>query len=103
VEFKLRGTVEKWILRQPLKGLLPESVLQRTKSKFWQGAGVGELLADHAENIITNDDFRRERRLPNGWGLNSKEELLYYRLFCEHFGEVGDLRWMGRTKGAPEI
>jgi asparagine synthase (glutamine-hydrolysing) len=102
VELKLRGTVEKWILRQPLKGLLPESVLQRTKSKFWQGAGVGELLSDHAEKIITNDDFRRERQLPNKWTLNSKEELLYYRLFRGHFGELDDLSWMGRTKGAPQ-
>lgn len=99
VEFKLKGTVEKWILREALKGLLPECVLERTKSKFWQGAGVGELLAEYAENNISDSDFRQERRLPNAWNLNTKEELLYYRLFREHFGESGDLSWMGRTKG----
>jgi asparagine synthase (glutamine-hydrolysing) len=101
VEFKLRGTVEKWILRQPLRGLLPESVLERTKSKFWQGAGVGELLAEHAEKNVSDNDFQHERQLLNGWTLNTKEELLYYRLFGEHFGEVEDLTWMGRTKSAP--
>jgi asparagine synthase (glutamine-hydrolysing) len=98
VELKLRGPVEKWILRQALKGLLPETVLDRTKCKFWQGAGVGELLAEHADKTISDGDFRQERELPNGWILNSKEELLYYRIFRERLGEFGDLSWMGRTK-----
>jgi len=100
VEYKLHGTVEKWILRQALKGLLPDAVLERTKSKFWQGAGVGDLLARHAEKHVSNRDFRRERRLPNGWTLASKEELLYYRLFHEHFGNLDNLEWMGRSKTA---
>jgi hypothetical protein len=27
------------------------------------------------------EEFRRERSLPNGWVLNTKEELMYYRVF----------------------
>jgi asparagine synthase (glutamine-hydrolysing) len=50
---------------------------------------------------ISDQDFQRERTLPNGWKLNSKEELMYYRIFKEHFGEVHNLDWMGRTKGVP--
>ena len=100
-EFKLRDGVEKWILRRALDGALPEWVLNRTKSKFWEGAGVGELLAEYAEGQISDADFRAERTLANGWTLNTKEELLYYRIFREHFGELKDLAWMGRTKGAP--
>jgi asparagine synthase (glutamine-hydrolysing) len=101
-EYKLRGGVEKWILRRALDGLLPERVLRRTKAKFWQGTGLGDLLAQHAQQRVRDDAFRRERLLPNGWTLRSKEELLYYRVFREHFGELQDLAWMGRTKGAPE-
>jgi hypothetical protein len=41
-------------------------------------------------------------RRGNGWSLNTKEELLYYPIFREHFGELSDLAWMGRTKGAPQ-
>lgn len=100
-EFKLRDGVEKWILRQALVGLLPDSVLWRTKAKFWEGAGVQEVLAQHAESVVSDRDFRQERVLPNGWRLNSKEELFYYRVFREHFGTLLDLTWMGRTKGAP--
>ncbi|MBN1451064.1 MAG: hypothetical protein JW963_08630 [Anaerolineales bacterium] len=93
--------VEKWILRKAVEDIVPESVLWRPKAKFWQGAGVQELLSEYAESTVSDADFQRERILPNGWKLNSKEELMYYRIFKEHFGELSQLDWMGRTKGAP--
>ena len=99
-ECKLRDGVEKWILRRAVAGLLPDHVLNRRKAKFWEGAGVSEQLAAYAEERISSGDFHRERRLPNGWELNSKEELMYYRIFREHFGDLDELSWMGRTKGA---
>lgn len=98
---KLRDGVEKWILRKAMEGTLPDSVLWRTKAKFWQGAGVEDFLARHAEEKISDADFNRERTLPNGARLNTKEELFYYRIFRERFGEFDDLAWMGRTKGSP--
>jgi asparagine synthase (glutamine-hydrolysing) len=101
VEYKLHNRVEKWILREAVSGSLPDIVLNRPKAKFWQGAGVKDLLAQHAEEKVSDADFSRERRLPNGWLLNSKEELLYYRIFCEQLGQFTDLSWMGRTKGVP--
>jgi asparagine synthase (glutamine-hydrolysing) len=104
--FKLRREgemVEKWILRQALADALPDEVLWRRKAKFWQGAGVGDVLTQYAEEQITDEEFGRERILPNGWRLNTKEELMYYRIFREHFGELSNLSWMGRTKGAPRV
>ncbi len=93
--------IEKWILRKAVDGLVPDSILWRPKAKFWQGAGVRELLHDYALDAISDADFTRERNLPNGWQLNSKEELMYYRIFREYFGDLDNLDWMGRTKGAP--
>ncbi len=101
VEYKIANGVEKWILRQAAEGLLPKTALYRTKSKFWEGAGVCDLFARHAEQRITDNEFMRERTLSNGWTINSKEELLYYRIFKYHFGNLPNLSWMGRTKGAP--
>ncbi len=101
VEYKLHNGVEKWILRQAMAGALPDAVLNRPKAKFWQGAGVQDLLEQHAEEQISDADFSREQKLPNGWLLNSKEELLYYRIFCEQLGQFTDLNWVGRTKGVP--
>jgi len=101
IEYKLHGRVEKWILRRAMEGALPEQVLNRQKAKFWEGAGVADLLAQYADETIDDAQFSRERTLPGGWVLNSKEELMYYRIFREHFGDINNLRWMGRTKGAP--
>lgn len=92
---------EKWILRKAVEDAVPADVLWRPKAKFWQGAGIQELLAEHAASTISDAEFKNERMLPNGWKLNSKEELMYYRVFKEHFGELPQLDWMGRTKGAP--
>lgn len=100
VALKLHNGVEKWILRKAVSDLLPASIVNRPKAKFWQGAGVESLLAEHAEKQISDGDFYRGRHLPNGWSLNTKEELFYYRIFCTHFGHLDELDWMGRTKGA---
>jgi asparagine synthase (glutamine-hydrolysing) len=100
-DLKLRNGVEKWILREAMQGTLPDAILWRPKAKFWQGAGVEDFLARHAEGQITDADFAHERILPNGLQLNTKEELYYYRIFRERFGEFDNLSWMGRTKGSP--
>ena len=92
--------VEKWILRRAMDGLLPEEVLTRTKAKFWQGAGVGEQLHAHAEEMISEAEFAAERDLGDGVVLNTKEELLYYRIFKSLFGSDVDATLVGRTKGA---
>lgn len=101
-EFKIHNGTEKWILRQAMKNILPEKILNRTKVKFWEGAGVGELLSDYANSKITNYDFQSERVLKNGWILNTKEELMYYRIFQEYYGNLENFDWMGRTKNSPK-
>ncbi len=93
--------IEKFILRKALEGILPDSVVWRKKTKFWQGTGLGETLAEHAEHAVTQSDFESERVLPNGWVLNTKEELYYYRIFKNHFDTLDKMDWMGRTKSAP--
>ena len=103
-EFKLKPgnpPIEKWILRKALENDLPESVLWRKKAKFWEGSGVGDMLSKYAEGKISDSDFKSQRMIRKDWKLNTKEELLYYRFFNEHFGQLEDLSWMGRTKGAP--
>lgn len=100
-KYKIVEGLEKWILRQAVSDLLPESIVLRKKAKFWEGAGVEKRLADYTGAHVSDSDFHRERRLPNGIQLNTKEELYYYRIFEEHFGRLEDLTWVGRTKGAP--
>lgn len=97
-ELKIKENMEKWILRKACEGILPSKILNRTKEKFWEGSGIGEKILQYAEKQITDAEFQHEYKLKNGWQLRSKEELLYYRMFKEHFGELENLSWMGRTK-----
>jgi asparagine synthase (glutamine-hydrolysing) len=98
--YKIMQGAGKWILRQAASGKLPDTIRNRQKDRAWQGTGLGELLADYADQHISMVDFYHEKNLPNGWVLNSKEELMYYRIFREHFGEFKNLSWMGRTKNS---
>ncbi len=101
VKYKIFNNQEKWILRKAMEELLPDSILQRPKAKFWEGAGVENVLSEYASKMITDRDFRTERITSNGLNINTKEELFYYRIFKDHFGSDHNLKWMGRTKGSP--
>ncbi|GAB4473109.1 MAG: hypothetical protein Kow0088_08200 [Anaerolineales bacterium] len=90
--------IEKWILRQTIAGQIPDHVLWRPKTKFWQGTGLKELLSEYAETKISDSEFQRQKVLPNGLHLISKEELMYYQIFKEFFGKAKSLDWFGRTK-----
>ncbi len=97
-QYKIKDGIEKWILRMAINDSLPSRVLNRTKAKFWEGAGVGDIMAKYANDYVTTNDFNRQHILENGWKLDSKEELMYYRIFKEYYGSLEDLSWMGRTK-----
>lgn len=97
-KYKIFGETEKWILRSAFLNDLPYNVIMRPKSKFWEGSGMGVHLLGYAENIISDTEFSFEKNIKCGWELSSKEELLYYRIFTEYFGEQDDLNWTGRTK-----
>jgi asparagine synthase (glutamine-hydrolysing) len=96
-------TVDKWILRQALAGVLPDDLLHPPATTNWQGAGVGFLLTLCAEEQISDEEYCSERTLPNGWTLQSKEALMYYRIFRERFGHVDDLSWMGREEEVSQV
>jgi asparagine synthase (glutamine-hydrolysing) len=96
--FKIKDGVGKWILRQAAIGKLPDRILNPPKASLWAGAGLGDVMAQNAAIRISDADFEREKQLPIGWILKGKEELMYYRIFREHFGAIKDLSWMGRTK-----
>jgi asparagine synthase (glutamine-hydrolysing) len=100
-EFKIHDGMEKWILRQSVQDALPDEIVYRGKAKFWEGAGVEEQISQYASERVSDEDFRKDRQLPNGDTLNTKEELFYYRVFQEHFGSLENLDCIGRTKGSP--
>ncbi len=94
-ELKIKDGTEKWILRKAFKKYLPAEIFNRSKSKFWEGAGVQNLLADYADKKIPDSEYSRMNKPASGIVLRSKEEYLYYRIFEEHFGSIADLSFLG--------
>jgi len=98
LKLPLPANTEKWILRKAGEGLLPKKIVWRKKIKFATGAGLEDALAHHAETLITDSDFSRERNVGEGIVLRSKEELLYYRIFCERFPAQKFSHLIGRSR-----
>lgn len=101
-DLKIRNGFSKWCLREAMADMIPASILHRPRAKFWNSGGVDEILAEWARESITFEEYTKEQNLPYGWRLDSREELLYYRIFHDHFGDIAeDPTWIGRTIGAP--
>lgn len=81
--------------------MLPESVLNRPRAEFREGAGVADMTRRNVSDTISREEFAIERVLPSGGTLNAKEELSYDRIFKDHFRKQNDLSFVGRTKGPP--
>jgi asparagine synthase (glutamine-hydrolysing) len=97
-QFKISAGFGKWILRQVGADLLPEAILYRKKANFGEGTGLKTVIDQLAEVKITDRQFHRDRLLPNGWLIQSKEELLYYLVFKDIFGAFDHFAWMKKPK-----
>lgn len=87
-EYKQRSKgdqkIEKWIFRKAFEPFLPPTITWRLKQEFSQGSGLADLLPDHFETVISDEELKKaQSKFPV---VRSKEELAYFRLFTEHFG-----------------
>lgn len=102
VSWKIRpmenGTrVEKWILREAFKDLLPTAIYQREKLRFSGGTGVDGIMDAIAADKLEAGAFSEEgRNTPGGYQLNSPKEMWYYRLFKATFPAPCFERLVGR-------
>jgi asparagine synthase (glutamine-hydrolysing) len=87
----------KWLLRQACKGLAPNSILDRKKMKFSEGAGSSDVIARHVVDRVSASEFERNRHVCDGLTLRSPEELLYYRLWRESMPAWISPLLVGRT------
>jgi asparagine synthase (glutamine-hydrolysing) len=78
--------VEKWILREAFKDLLPEKIYKRPKLRFSVGTGTDSVMDNIARAPIRESQFTEEsRKTLSGYHLNSPKELWYYRIFKDKF------------------
>jgi asparagine synthase (glutamine-hydrolysing) len=93
-----RKKIEKLILKKAFKNELPENVINRKKEKFSIGCGSAMEVQKVIEKQVSDNDFKRERVLENGYALSSKEELYYYRIFQEVFERKINLELVGKSR-----
>lgn len=99
-EWKLRHgkRVEKALLRRAFKEHLPLEIINRPKQKFSDGAGSMDMLAEYANDQITDNEFAKAKEQYTGAELRSKEEMYYFRIFQEWFGSSLKPQNIGRTR-----
>ncbi|MEA2016025.1 MAG: asparagine synthase-related protein [Actinomycetota bacterium] len=78
----------KYILRKMASSYLPEAITWREKDKFWEGSGIEDTLEKKIEDIMTDEEFEKERELPGNVMLRNKEEVYYYKIFRKCFSGV---------------
>ena len=89
--------IEKYILREAFKDLLPEPIYRRKKLRFAAGTGTDDLMDDVAKTIVDDGDFNRASNLTSeGYTLNSPKEHWYYDLFKKRFPDPCFEKLVGR-------
>jgi asparagine synthase (glutamine-hydrolysing) len=101
-EWKLHnGRVPKDLLRKAFADDLPKEIVNRPKQKFSKGAGSSDLIAQIAEEEISNAEFNAEsRRLKSEWDytLQNKEALYYYKTLRNCYADKWIFPTMGKSR-----
>ncbi len=81
------ANIEKGILREAFKGMLPEEILWRQKEQFSDGVGYGwiDYLKKFAEEHITDKMMENAGKRFKVQTPNSKEQYYYRSIFSEYF------------------
>ncbi len=89
--------VEKFILREAFKDLLPETIYRRRKLRFAAGTGTDDLMDEIARDRAGVNELADDARTTaEGYVLSSPKELWYYNLFKEKFPAACFERLVGR-------
>jgi asparagine synthase (glutamine-hydrolysing) len=77
--------VEKWILREAFRDMLPAEIADRPKMRFARGVGVDDMMDAAVGEKVTPGEFSDTRMSKGGIPFNSPKELYFYTLFREYF------------------
>ncbi len=90
VEEKIKKSqnISKYILRKVAEKYLPYEIAWRAKEKFWEGSGILDTLTQRIKHNIADTEFEKNRRLDNGFLLRNKEEMYFYNIFRDYFGDI---------------
>jgi asparagine synthase (glutamine-hydrolysing) len=85
--------IEKYILREAFRDLLPEQIYKREKLRFAAGTGTDGIMDEIARNEVKD---AKSMITAEGYSLNSAKERWYYEIFKERFPAPCFERLVGR-------
>ncbi|MBW2609431.1 MAG: hypothetical protein JRC68_03695 [Deltaproteobacteria bacterium] len=98
MDFKIYGEnqVEKFVLREAFRDMLPEQIANREKLRFAMGTGMDDVMDDIIGKIIDPKEFENRPKAAYGLPFASFKELYYYDEFLQFFPpayENQTIRW----------
>ena len=98
MKWKIYGEkqVEKFILRDAFRDMLPEKIANREKLRFAMGVGTDDVMDDLVADVIDPKEIEERPNAAYGLPYASFKELYYYDEFLQHFPpayEKQTVRW----------
>ncbi|MFU8796816.1 MAG: asparagine synthase-related protein, partial [Dehalococcoidia bacterium] len=98
MEWKIYGErqIEKFVLREAVRDLLPEKIANREKLRFAMGVGTDDVMDRLVSEMIDPEEIRNRPTSAYGMPFSTFKELLYYDEFLKLFPpayEKQTVRW----------
>jgi len=98
MKWKIYGEkqVEKFILREAFRDMLPEKIANREKLRFAMGVGTDNVMDELVSNFISPEEIKERPQSAYGLPFASFKELYYYDEFLRLFPpayEKQTVRW----------
>lgn len=88
--------IEKFILREAFRDMLPEKIANREKLRFAMGVGTDDVMDMLVSKVIDREEIKRRSKSAYGMPFATFKELLYYDEFLKLFPpayEKQTVRW----------
>jgi asparagine synthase (glutamine-hydrolysing) len=88
--------VEKYVLREAFRDMLPEQIANREKLRFAMGTGMDDVMDEIVARKISPDELKKRPKAAYGLPFASFKELYYYDEFLQLFPpsyEKQTVRW----------
>jgi asparagine synthase (glutamine-hydrolysing) len=98
MDWKIYGDtqIEKYVLREAFRDMLPEQIANREKLCFSMGVGMDDIIDDIIAAIIDPEEINKRPKTAYGLPFASFKELYYYHHFLQQFPpsyEKQTVRW----------
>jgi len=98
MKWKIYGEkqVEKFILREAFRDMLPEKIANREKLRFSMGVGIDDVMDEIIIEKIDPEEIKERPKAAYGMPFDSFKELYYYDEFLRVFPpsyEKQIIRW----------